>query len=109
MTLKDGELQMSGRQNINIEMLSGNKDRLEELRQFNGMTQKELVGRLINWFCDQDRMVQQLILGQIPRQYAQDIVRLVLERIEQGGDALVGEVPAETAQADEPTRQSNRR
>ena len=58
---------MSGRQNINIELGEGNKDRLEELRGWNGMTQKELVGRLINWFCEQDRVVQQVVLGQIPR------------------------------------------
>ena len=75
------------RQNINIELAEGNKERLELLRHWNGMTQKELVGRVINWFCDQDRVVQQIILGQIPQEIAQDVARLTLERIATGQDA----------------------
>ena len=72
------------RQNINIELAEGNKERLELLRHWNGMTQKELVGRIINWFCDQDRVVQQIILGQIPQEIAQDVAQLMLERIAAG-------------------------
>ena len=69
------------RQNINIELASGNKERLEKLREWNGMTQKELVGRVINWFCSQDRVVQQIILGQIPQEVAPDVAMVVLKRV----------------------------
>lgn len=69
------------RQNINIELGEGSKDALEAIRKGNGMTQKELVGRLIGWFCDQDRVIQQVILGQIPEEIAPDVARIVLEKL----------------------------
>ncbi len=69
------------RQNINIELADGAKDQLEIIRQWNGMTQKELVGRLVNWFCQQDRVSQQVILGQIPEEIAPDVARIMLERL----------------------------
>jgi hypothetical protein len=69
------------RQNINIELADGAKDNLERVRGRNGMTQKELVARLINWFSAQDHVVQQIILGQIPQEVAPDVARLMLERI----------------------------
>lgn len=69
------------RQNINIELADGAKEQLETVRSRNGMTQKELVARLINWFASQDQVVQQIILGQIPAQVAPDVAKLLLERI----------------------------
>ena len=69
------------RQNINIELADGAKDQLERVRGRNGMTQKELVARLINWFSQQDHVVQQIILGQIPQEVAPDVAKLMLERI----------------------------
>ena len=69
------------RQNINIELADGAKEQLETVRARNGMTQKELVARLINWFAQQDQVVQQIILGQIPAQVAPDVAKLLLERI----------------------------
>jgi len=69
------------RQNINIELADGAKDQLERVRSRNGMTQKELVARLINWFSQQDHVVQQIILGQIPQEVAPDVAKLMLERI----------------------------
>jgi hypothetical protein len=74
------------RQNINIELADGAKDQLEIIRQWNGMTQKELVGRMVNWFCNQDRVSQQVILGQIPDEIAPDVARIMLERIAQADD-----------------------
>jgi len=80
------------RQNINIELGEGNKDRLEQLREWNGMTQKELVSRIINWFCGQDRVLQQIVLGQIPEEIAPDVAKMVLERLAaaEGSDAKAG-------------------
>jgi len=69
------------RQNINIELADGAKVALERVRQRNGMTQKELVGRLIQWFCAEDEVLQQVILGQIPEAIAPDVARIVLQRI----------------------------
>ena len=69
------------RQNINIELGEGTKNQLEIVRDRTGMTQKELVGRIINWFAQQDRTVQQIILGQIPQEIAVDVAKLMLERM----------------------------
>ena len=96
------------RQNINIELGEGNKERLEQLRSWNGMTQKEMVGRVINWFCTQDRVIQQIVLGQIPEEIAPDVASVLLNRmaersgsadrggrsdasVEAAADAIVGE------------------
>lgn len=71
----------SQRQNVNIELAGESKDRLETVRAFNGMTQKELVARLVEWFCRQDRVTQQVILGQIPPEVAPDVAVLLLKRL----------------------------
>lgn len=90
------------RQNLNIELVEGNKDKLEDVRGWNGMTQKELVGRLINWFCAQDRVIQQVILGQIPDEIAPDVAQLMLRRLAEKatGKALVGEIPESRERAE---------
>ncbi|MCC5831004.1 MAG: hypothetical protein JJU36_16280 [Phycisphaeraceae bacterium] len=72
------------RQNINIELAEGCKDALELVRSWNGMTQKELVGRLIGWFCEQDRVVQQVILGQIPEEIAPEVAEIILKKMQSG-------------------------
>jgi hypothetical protein len=72
------------RQNLNIELADGNKDQLERVRAWNGMTQKEMVSRLINWFCTQDRVVQQVILGVIPEEIAPDVAQMLLKRLAGG-------------------------
>lgn len=84
------------RQNINIELTEASKQRLEQLRAWNGMTQKEMVSRLITWFCNQDRVIQQVVLGQIPEEIAPDVAVVMLERMAavrqdrpQGGAATV--------------------
>ncbi|QDU32031.1 hypothetical protein KS4_00590 [Poriferisphaera corsica] len=94
------------RQNLNIELTATNKDRLEKLRNWNGMTQKEMVSRVLGWFCDQDRVVQQIILGQIPEDIAPDVATLMLKRMNEdtgqtrktkkrGRSALVVEIPSD--------------
>ena len=69
------------RQNINIELADGAKEQLEEIRTRTGMTQKELVARLIDWFASQDRVVQQIILRQIPDEIAADVAKMMLEKM----------------------------
>ncbi len=77
------------RQNMNIEMLDGCKEDLEKIRSWNGMTQKEMVSRLVAWFCKQNRVTQQVILGQIPEEIAPDVARTMLERIADGDTAEI--------------------
>lgn len=88
------------RQNLNIELADGNKDQLERVRAWNGMTQKELVSRLINWFCGQDRVVQQVILGVIPEEIAPDVAQMLLKRLATAkpGDAKTPPLPGEPSQ-----------
>jgi hypothetical protein len=40
---------------------------------------------IVSWFIEQDPLVQSLILGQIEPQDQQQIVRLVLQKLEKGG------------------------
>ncbi len=86
----------ANRQNVNIELADGVREQLESVRRWNGMTQKEMVGRLATWFCQQDRMLQQVILGQVPAEYAPDVGRLILERLSQRrpeAPQLMAEIP----------------
>jgi len=88
------------RQNLNIELADGNKDQLERVRAWNGMTQKEMVSRLINWFCNQDRVVQQVILGVIPEEIAPDVAQMLLKRLASGAKPGVQQLPGEPSQPD---------
>ena len=72
------------RQNINIEVTDLTRNELQAIRDWNGMTQKEIAGRLIAWFGRQDRVTQQVILGQIPDEIAPDIAVTLLHRMAQG-------------------------
>ncbi len=92
------------RQNLNLELTPDAKEAIEKVRAWNGMTQKELVGRLVSWFGRQDRVIQQVILGQIPEQIAPDVARLMLQRLAAGqpstGDRLrAADGPAEAESA----------
>lgn len=86
------------RQNVNIEVTEEVKDQLEQLRDWNGMTQKEMVSRVLSWFCDQQRVPQQVILGQIPEEIAPDVAATFMKRLaeqrpaEPPDAAAVGEV-----------------
>ncbi|WP_432798534.1 hypothetical protein [Poriferisphaera sp. WC338] len=100
------------RQNLNIELAHGSKEKLEKLRDWNGMTQKELVSRIMGWFCMQDRVVQQIILGQIPSEIAPDVAQLLLRKLadrntpsqantptDHAAPALIVEIPPDPATA----------
>ena len=71
------------RTNTNIELPTSCIPKLQEIRDWNGMTRKELVSRLIVWFCDQDQVIQSLVLGQIPSEIAPDVVEILLLRLKQ--------------------------
>ncbi|QQE13805.1 hypothetical protein JD969_10180 [Planctomycetota bacterium] len=65
------------RANINIELTTESINLLQEIRNWNGMTRKELVTRLIDWFINQDRVIQSIILGQIPSEIAPDLIDIL--------------------------------
>jgi hypothetical protein len=68
------------RRNVNIELTERNHQQLKRVRARTGMTQKVMVGRLIDWFCEQDEAVQALVLGQLPASVAPVVARSVLDR-----------------------------
>ena len=68
------------RRNVNIELTERNHQQLKRVRARTGMTQKVMVGRLIDWFCEQDEAVQALVLGQLPASVAPVVARTVLDR-----------------------------
>jgi hypothetical protein len=45
---------------------------IESMRQENGMTQKQVLARIIEWVTALDGPSQQLVLGRLPAEYASD-------------------------------------
>ena len=68
---------MEKRCSINIDLSQDARVRLREAYGHFGMKQREALSRLVEWFADQERIVQTLVLGQIPDDYAGDIVSLL--------------------------------
>ncbi|MCL2646974.1 MAG: hypothetical protein FWD61_08205 [Phycisphaerales bacterium] len=57
------------------------KDQLEQLCAKKGMTQISLFSRLVDWFAEQDSMVQTLILERVEEVDQVQIAKLILSRI----------------------------
>lgn len=58
---------------------------LDAIYKVEGMKQKEMLSRLVEWFVGLDRPCRQLVLGNLPSEYAQDaserLARKSLERV----------------------------
>ena len=82
------------RANINIELTPQSISTLQEIKNWNGMTRKGLVTRLVDWFVNQDRVIQAIILGQIPAEIAPDIIDILQLRKMQTSTATQNHPPS---------------
>lgn len=67
-----------------IELSDDAFEAIEGLRQRNGMTQKEMIARIVTWIARLDSAAQQLVLGRLPADYAADAA----QRLAQGALAI---------------------
>ena len=66
---------------IPIAIRGSSKTQLEQLCVKKGMTQISLFSRLLDWFAEQDPMVQSLVLERLEEVDQVEITKLVLKRI----------------------------
>lgn len=57
------------------------KGKLEALAEELGMKEITMMSRLIEWFADQDDVVQRGAMGHLPPSMKEEIVRLALKRL----------------------------
>lgn len=73
---------MAARIILRIELVPNSKARLNDLQDKLGMTQVAMLSRLIEWFADQNNMIQAAIMGHYPVALKSDIVRIILKRMD---------------------------
>ncbi len=82
--------------NIVSAVLSGEaKRRLAEVAESLGMKQQELLGRLLEWYTEQDRLVQLIAVKQIPEDYTGDVVDLLYRKRHPEGAGVLDKADVE--------------
>jgi ubiquinone biosynthesis protein COQ9 len=66
---------------IRLELTPQAKKALEDVCNNNGMTQVSVSSRLVEWFAQQQNMLQAAILGHYPKDIERDIAELILKRM----------------------------
>jgi hypothetical protein len=66
---------------MRIELSAGAKQHVATLSDRHGMTQVAMMSRLVEWFADQDDLIQAAILGHYPEQIEVDVAKLILKRM----------------------------
>lgn len=67
-----------------IQLTTDAKKQIELLTERFGITQIALTSNLVEWFAEQPDLVRTAILGLYPQVLPDDVVKLILERIERG-------------------------
>jgi hypothetical protein len=75
---------MARRYNMQVEIPAGARKALDQLQQQTGLPKVQLVGRLLDWFSDQDEFVQLSVLGVLSDSLKQDVARMKLEQMARG-------------------------
>ena len=65
---------------MRLELFPHAKDRLEELCDRLGMTQLAAASRLMEWFAEQDDVVQAAVLGLYPEEIRAEVAAMILKR-----------------------------
>jgi hypothetical protein len=76
---------MAARIIVRIELTPSAKSRLNELTDKAGMTQVAMLSRLVEWFANQDDMIQAAVLGQYPMEIQSEIAGLILKKMRGNG------------------------
>jgi hypothetical protein len=66
---------------MRIELSGPAKQKLSQLSDHHGMTQVAMMSRVVEWFANQDELIQSAVLGRFPSEIEQDIAKLVLKRM----------------------------
>jgi hypothetical protein len=66
---------------MRIELFPQAKDHLTDLCNRLGMTQVAATSRLVEWFCEQQDVVQAAVLGLYPEDIRADVAAMVLKRM----------------------------
>ena len=72
---------MAARIIVRIELTPKAKDRLNDMSDRSGMTQVAMLSRLVEWFANQEPVIQSAVMGHFPPAAEVDIAKLLLKRI----------------------------
>jgi hypothetical protein len=78
---------MGARIIVRIELTPKAKDGLNETSDTFGMTQVAMLSRLVEWFANQEPIVQSGIMGHYPPEIEVDVAKLILKRMAAGDGA----------------------
>lgn len=93
---------------VKIQLTPAAKAKFEALYDAKGMSQIKAATRLVEWLLDQDEVVQDAVLGTLPKSIRVDVARLVLERMG-AGDASRELDPIEVTEKDSAPSRKGRR
>ena len=65
---------LTNRVTVRVQLESSCKKMLDELCDRRGMTQIAVMTRLVNWFVEQNELIQAAVLGQLARRLLQQMV-----------------------------------
>jgi hypothetical protein len=66
---------------MRIELYPQAKDHLTDLCSRLGMTQVAATSRLVEWFCEQQDVVQAAVLGLYPEDIRAEVAQMILKRM----------------------------
>ena len=66
---------------IRVELSPPAKRMLTTVSDRNGMTQVAVMSRIVKWFHAQPDAIQAAVLGRYPKEFEQDIAKLILRRM----------------------------
>ncbi len=72
---------MKKRAIVRVQLSPQVKEKLDELCDSRGMTQIAVMSRLVDWFCEQNELVQAAVLGQISETLQSDLAEQLLREM----------------------------
>lgn len=69
---------------LNVDVPPSLTQKLRELSGETGISQREMVARILDWFFDETDVVQGTILRNIPKSLRVDVGRMALEKLAKG-------------------------
>ncbi|MCC7204259.1 MAG: hypothetical protein IT441_04215 [Phycisphaeraceae bacterium] len=72
---------LTNRVTVRVQLESSCKKMLDELCDRRGMTQIAVMTRLVNWFVEQNELIQAAVLGQLSAQAQQELARRLLQQM----------------------------
>ncbi len=81
---------VDGRENLRIRVLESVNSRLTDFCIEKKISKQDAIDGLLEWFLEQDPMLQLLIVGRVDESYRDQVARLVLERLEAPPKKLKG-------------------